>query len=105
MNEEVQPGAMHVFVCQHSRPDGKASCGARWNSDEALGVLKELARDAGLSHVRVVRAGCLGPCEKGPNLLVYPHKLWFHEVGMDDLPEIVRRLSELPPTSDPTGGT
>ncbi len=101
MKEEVQPGAMHVFVCQHSRPDGKASCGARWNADEALGKLKELAQEAGLP-LRVVRAGCLGPCEKGPNLLVYPQKLWFHEVGMEDLPEIVRRLSELGPTSDPS---
>lgn len=94
--EEVHPGAMHVFVCQHGRPDGKASCGARWDADEALARLKGLARDAGLSHVRFVRAGCLGPCEKGPNLLVYPQKLWFHGVAMEDLPEIVRRLSKLP---------
>jgi len=88
---------MHVFVCQHSRADGKTSCGACWNADEALAKLKKLARDAGLSQLRFVRAGCLGPCEKGPNLLVYPHKLWFHGVAMEDLPEIVQRLSKLAP--------
>ena len=96
MEEEIQPNAMHVFLCQNHRADGRASCADRWDVDAALGSLKQLAKEAGLSHLRVTRAGCLGPCEKGPNLLVYPHKLWFHGVTPEDLPAIVRRLAELP---------
>jgi len=103
MEEEIQPDAMHVFLCQNHRADGRASCTGRWDADEALRSLKRLAREAGLSHLRVTRAGCLGPCEKGPNLLVYPQQLWFHGVAPEDLPAIVRRLVELAGPGDPRG--
>jgi (2Fe-2S) ferredoxin len=104
MEEEIQPNAMHVFLCQNHRADGKASCADRWDADDALRSLKQLARDAGLSHLRVTRAGCLGPCEKGPNLLVYPQKLWFHGVAREDLPAIALRLAELAEPGNPHGG-
>lgn len=86
---------MHLFVCQHGRPDGKSSCAAGWDSVQALADLKRLFREAGLEGIRVSKSGCLGPCEKGPNLLLYPQRIWFHEVHQGDLPDVVRRILEI----------
>jgi len=83
---------MHLFVCQHGRPEGSDSCAARWDALEQIGRLKGMLREAGLGQVRVSKSGCLGPCEKGPNLLLYPQRLWFHEVGESDLPAVVDRI-------------
>jgi len=86
---------MHLFVCQHGRPEGKSSCAAGWDSVLALVELKGLLREAGLESVRVSKSGCLGPCEKGPNLLLYPQRIWFHQVRQSDLPDVVRRIVEI----------
>ena len=86
---------MHLFICQHGRPDGKASCAAGWDSVQAMADLKRLFREAGFEGVRVSKSGCLGPCEKGPNLLLYPQRVWFHEVKPGDLPDVVRRILEI----------
>lgn len=91
MRIETAPHEMHVFVCQHSRPDGRASCGDRWNAMEAVLELKRLCKEKNL-QARVSGSGCLGPCEKGPNIMVYPQKVWFHDVSMADLPAIVDHL-------------
>ncbi len=85
------PHDMHIFVCQHSREGERASCGARWNASEAVAELKRLCKEKNLP-ARVTGSGCLGPCEQGPNIMVYPQKAWFHELEMSDLPSIVDRL-------------
>jgi (2Fe-2S) ferredoxin len=98
MQIEPTPHAMHIFVCQHSREEGKSSCGARGGA-EILSELKRLCRERNLA-VRLSGSGCLGPCEKGPNVMVYPQKLWFHGVGQKDLPNLVDELErQLPPSS------
>ncbi|HQF55398.1 MAG TPA: (2Fe-2S) ferredoxin domain-containing protein [Fibrobacteria bacterium] len=85
------PHDMHIFVCQHSREGERASCGARWNASDAVAELKRLCKEKSLP-ARVSGSGCLGPCEMGPNIMVYPQKTWFHEVGLADLPAIVDHL-------------
>lgn len=105
MQIEPTPHAMHIFVCQNVREEGRASCGARWDGPEITSELKQLCKARNLA-VRVTGTGCLGPCEKGPNVMVYPHKLWFHGLQRRDLPDIVDELerqlgvsstSKLPP--------
>lgn len=91
MEVQETPHEMHLFVCQHSRMDGRASCGEHWNASEIVADLKRLCKVNKIS-ARVSPSGCLGPCEKGPNIMVYPHKLWFHGVSSDDLPTIVDEL-------------
>ena len=88
MEVQDSPHDMHFFVCQHARGDGRASCGERWNASEAVAELKRLCKEKNLS-ARVSGSGCLGPCEKGPNIMVYPQSLWFHGVGMADLPALL----------------
>ncbi len=90
MRLEPSPHAMHIFVCQHAREDGRASCGTRGGA-ELLSELKRLCRERNL-EVRVTGSGCLGPCEKGPNVMVYPQKLSFYGVELKDLPALVDHL-------------
>lgn len=37
-------------------------------------------------------ANCLSQCELGPNLVIYPQGLWFHELDDEKLEEILDRL-------------
>lgn len=90
MKIEPTPHAMHIFVCQHSREEGRSSCGARGGS-EILSELKRLCRERNLA-ARVSGSGCLGPCEQGPNVMAYPQKIWFQGVQSTDLPSVLDRL-------------
>ena len=39
--------------------------------------------------MRINIAGCLGRCELGPTLVVYPDGVWYTYVDKDDLEEII----------------
>lgn len=91
MQEAVAPFASHIFVCQATRDDGRPACGNRWDAATAADTLKAALKEAGVS-ARVSRSGCLGPCAQGPNVMVYPGKVWFQGCEMEDLPAIVNRL-------------
>lgn len=89
MEQGTSPHALHVFVCEQTRGDGHPSCGERWDAKEAVRQLKEATREAGVA-VRISRAGCLGPCGQGPNVVLYPEGIWFRGCRLEDLPEIAR---------------
>ena len=80
----------HVFVCLNQRPPGspKGSCGERGSEDLMIefGRLME-AREA-WGKVKVTRTGCLGPCELGPSVLVYPDSVMYIGVSTADVEEI-----------------
>ncbi len=88
------PHKVHVFVCTNARHDGNPSCGDAPETGELALKLKERLKEL-KCPVRLTRSGCLGPCAQGPNIMVYPHGLWFHHVSPDDLDEVVQRLTEL----------
>ncbi len=54
---------------------------ALMNSLEAEGVLGE---------VKVVQTGCIGSCDLGPVVVVYPEGTFYQRVCPNDVPEIVR---------------
>ena len=81
----------HVFVCINERPsdDPKGCCSAK-GSLEIVNALKEkIASRHAVNQIRVTKSGCLGPCEHGINMVVYPEKIWYCGVRLTDLPEIV----------------
>ncbi|MFI5290815.1 MAG: (2Fe-2S) ferredoxin domain-containing protein, partial [Polyangia bacterium] len=41
-------------------------------------------------EVAVTEAGCLGPCFDGPTVVVYPEGVWYANVTIADVDEIVR---------------
>jgi (2Fe-2S) ferredoxin len=40
-------------------------------------------------RVRANQAGCLDQCEHGPNVVVYPDAVWYGNVQLEDVDEIV----------------
>ena len=42
--------------------------------------------------VRVSASGCLGVCEAGPNIMLYPQQIWFSGVSSENLPEIIQTV-------------
>lgn len=78
----------HVFVCTNERTaDNPRGCCSSKNSLELLTRLKRAARAAGLSDVRVNKAGCLDNCEDGPSCVIYPEGTWYtlpdDDAGLD----------------------
>jgi len=87
----VQLPKKHIFVCENHRDenDGRPSCGAR-GSKQIRARLKQKLVEKGMHKLyRVNRAGCLGQCEYGPNIVIYPDGIWYAHVRPDDVESIV----------------
>ncbi len=86
------PYAAHVFVCTNDRGGARKSC-ADNNSQLVKSKLKDVAGEKGWKgKVRISTSGCMGLCDKGANVLIYPQKVWFPQVSPDDLDEIVATI-------------
>jgi (2Fe-2S) ferredoxin len=81
----------HVFVCTYFREPGSArpSCTTD-GKGELHAQLKDAVRAAGLvASIRINKAGCLDQCEHGPTIVVYPEAVWYGQVKVEDVPEII----------------
>ena len=79
----------HFFVCINNRPPfAKPSCAPR-GGNEILMRLKTEIEERQLTHVRACGSSCLGPCEEGPTVVVYPEGTWYKGVQPEDIAEIV----------------
>jgi len=85
----MEPFRHHIFVCTQEKPEGVASCPAN-NSWQILHALeREIAAQGLDSDVQLSTCGCLGLCDEGPILIVYPEGVWYRKVGGSDVAEIV----------------
>ena len=73
----------HVLVCAGA---GCISSGCR-AVQEAL--LTDLAKHGLEGEVRVVETGCMGPCDLGPMVVVYPEGVFYQKLRVDDARAIV----------------
>ena len=82
----------HVFFCTNQRAAGEACCN-NFGADKMREYVKAKVKALGLSGdnhtVRINTAGCLGRCEEGPVLVVYPEGVWYTYVDESDLDEII----------------
>lgn len=80
----------HFFVCINQRPPfAKPSCGPQ-NANQILMMLTEEVEKRGLQEeVRITGSACLGPCDEGPAMVVYPEGTWYQHVTPEDVAEIV----------------
>lgn len=81
----------HLFVCTSSRPNGqqKGFCHSKDSVELVESFLEEIQdRDLG-GEVFVSNTGCLGLCEKGPIVIVYPDNVWYGAVSSEDVEEIM----------------
>lgn len=90
--ERQSPYFAHVFVCTNDRAGERKSC-AEAKSRLLKAGLKEAVESKGWKgRVRVSESGCLGVCAEGPNVMIYPQKLWFSGVAPDDVDAIVSAI-------------
>lgn len=82
----------HVFFCENQRPAGEDCCNNH-GAKEARNYVKDKVKTLGISteknNIRINSAGCLGRCEQGPVLVVYPEAVWYTYVDRVDLDEII----------------
>jgi len=85
----MEPFRFHLFVCTQQKPAGVPSCPA----SGSLAVLDALDREIqarGLNRdVQLTTCGCMGLCDEGPVMVVYPTGMWYRRVQPSDVPEIV----------------
>ena len=85
----MEPFRRHVFVCTQQKPEGVTCCPAS-GSMSVLGALHGELGKQGLSNdVQVSTCGCLGLCDDGPIMIVYPEGVWYRQLKAGDVPEIV----------------
>jgi (2Fe-2S) ferredoxin len=81
----------HLFFCTNQREPGEACC-ANFNARQVRDYAKKRLKELGLhgpGGVRVNIAGCLGRCELGPVLVVYPEGTWYTYVDEEDIDDII----------------
>lgn len=80
----------HVFVCSQQRPPGhpRGSCQARGAGPLLQRFWAELQKRQCYDQVAITYSGCLGPCERGANVLVYPEGVLYQGVSTEDVVEI-----------------
>lgn len=85
----------HVFVCCNQRNDpSRQSCGDNGVGAEILDYLKGHAKSMGLigpGKLRISQSGCLGRCDEGPCIVIYPEGRWYTCVDEDDVQEILEK--------------
>lgn len=83
----------HLFVCTNARNDAcRQSCGDNQAGANAVDYLKGRAHAAGLigpGKLRISQSGCLGRCEQGPAMVIYPEGRWYTYIDEEDLQEIL----------------
>ena len=81
----------HVFVCAQSRPPNhpRGSCAAKGSADVLQGFWQALQKRNLYDQIAVTFAGCIGPCQNGVNVLVYPEGVLYSNVTSADVDVIM----------------
>jgi (2Fe-2S) ferredoxin/predicted O-methyltransferase YrrM len=85
----MEPFRFHLFVCTQQKPEGVPSCPAS-GSFAVLATLDREIQARGLtSDVQLTTCGCMGLCDEGPVMVLYPSGTWYRRVKPSDVSEIV----------------
>jgi len=72
----------HVLVCAGA---GCVSSGCKAVEESLVNAVKSLGIE---DEVRIVETGCMGPCDLGPAIVVYPEGVFYRKVKPEDAPVI-----------------
>lgn len=95
MEETKSPYQCHIFVCTNDRKGERKSCADGNSSSVRKKLKKEVKNQGWVGKVRVSQSGCLGVCQKGPNVMIYPQQIWFSAVSENDIAEIVIKVESI----------
>lgn len=73
----------HVLVC------AGAGCISAGCKAVQAALLSELKRQGLENEIRVVETGCIGSCDLGPVIIIYPEGVFYRKVKAEDVSEIV----------------
>ncbi|HEX9156759.1 MAG TPA: NuoF family protein, partial [Syntrophales bacterium] len=77
------PNKLCVTIC------GGTGCRA-WGGEEVrLSFIEEIRKQGLAGQVDVLRTGCHGFCERGPVVVLLPQEIFYQQVAVEDVPEIV----------------
>lgn len=82
----------HVFFCCNQRAEGETCCN-RLGATALMDYAKDRINALGLKgagQIRINKSGCLGRCDNGPVLVVYPEAVWYTVVDTTDVEEIIQ---------------
>jgi len=89
------PYVCHIFICTFDRAGERKSCGDE-EGVELRAVLKtEVGARGWKKWVRVSQSGCLGQCDSGPNVMIYPQGIWFSHTSLDDVEDILCQIEKI----------
>jgi (2Fe-2S) ferredoxin/SAM-dependent methyltransferase len=85
----MQPFRYHVIVCTQQKVENVPCCAAS-DGDAVVSALHEhLGKQNLTNDVIVSTTGCLGACNHGSVMIVYPDATWYGPVKPDDIAELV----------------
>ena len=81
---------IHIFVCTNQRSGTeKLSCG-EIHGLELVAEFKKFLKDLKVNlKTRANKSGCLGICDFGPTIAIYPEGTFYVGVKKEDVKEIV----------------
>ena len=82
----------HIFFCINQKSNGKTCCQDHHASEFRAYMHKKLddLNLLGAGKIRINKSGCLGRCELGPVLVIYPEGVWYSFESTHDLDEIIQ---------------
>ena len=83
----------HLFICVNERSEGdpRGCCVSRGSQEIAAAFKKRLYARGLKRVVRANKAHCLDQCARGAALVVYPEGVWYGNVTLDDVDEIIEQ--------------
>ena len=81
----------HVFVCTQQRPAGhpRGSCAEKGCADVYNAFSMAIAKRNLFTRIALTQTGCLGPCQTGSNVLVYPGSVMYIQMMPEDVERII----------------
>ena len=81
----------HLFFCNNIK-DLEEQCCSKFGAKDFYTYAKSRVRDMGLlgeGNFGVSESRCLGRCEYGPVIVVYPDNVWYQYIDQDDVDEVI----------------
>ena len=81
----------HIFVCINDRETGE--CCFKKDSEKILWLLRDHVNQKGLmSLYNITKTKCLGHCNEGPTIAIYPEGYIFKKVSLEDTKKIIKEF-------------
>ena len=82
---ENQKYRLNVMLC------GGSGCNASGSQKLYAALQEELSKNKLLDEIKIVVTGCNGFCARGPVMTILPGHIFYQQLSLDDIPELVTR--------------